>query len=199
MRTGWSCGHADVRGDRTPGMGVWSPTVRRHQHGHVVVPAVAPRTWQRVRRAAGRGARDRCCRRSRPPPSEVSMSASGPHGDPGRLCGNRSGPAADTAGHFRCGRPACRPGSGHPRTRCRLRCHPAGAVATGTGRRGAAAGGQGANHLNRRRRTASLGKPFVRGKVHFSSCRGRSLVRCGRSQHIANEVVDRSWRAASGS
>jgi hypothetical protein len=29
MRTGWSCGHADVRGDRTPWTGVRPPTVRR--------------------------------------------------------------------------------------------------------------------------------------------------------------------------
>jgi hypothetical protein len=41
---------------------------------------------------------------------------------------NPPGPAADTAGHFRCDRPPCRPGFGHPRTRCRIRRRSAGAV-----------------------------------------------------------------------
>jgi hypothetical protein len=48
---------------------------------------------------------------------------------------HRSGPTAETAGHFRGGRPGCRPGSGHRRTLCRVRCPPGGAVARGTGRR----------------------------------------------------------------
>jgi hypothetical protein len=49
---------------------------------------------------------------------------------------HRSGPAADTAGHFCCGRPGCRPTSGHARTLCRVRCPPAGCVLRGTGHRG---------------------------------------------------------------
>jgi hypothetical protein len=44
--------------------------------------------------------------------------------------------AADIAGHFRCGRPPCRPGSGHPRRSAASGVCPAAAVARGTGRRG---------------------------------------------------------------
>jgi hypothetical protein len=45
---------------------------------------------------------------------------------------NRSGSAADTAGHVHCGRPECRPGSRHRGGTAVSGVHTAGAVATGT-------------------------------------------------------------------
>jgi hypothetical protein len=60
-----------------------------HQHGHIVVPAVAPRTWQRTRRSAP----GTTANRPRPRPSRVNMVAvrsawppRPPRGEPERTC-----------------------------------------------------------------------------------------------------------------
>ena len=106
-----------------------------HQCGHGSSP-VAPGTWKLMRRTARTQVRNRCYRRPRPPQMRCPWSVSGPHGHPSRPCQNRSGSAANTAGHF----PSWPPGMpswfrhrGRPPASA---VRPAAAVATGTGRRG---------------------------------------------------------------
>jgi hypothetical protein len=94
--------HAGVRGGRTPWTGVQPPTAHRPPAGHVVVPAQPPRTrpgtvLPQATAAAEAGLVG--VRAARPPPT-VGVE---------RALSNRG-----TAGHFRCDRPPCRPGSGHP-------------------------------------------------------------------------------------
>jgi hypothetical protein len=100
MRTGWSCGHADVRGDRTPCTGVRPPTVRRP-------PARTRSSPCGSRRGHGneRGAQPD----TRPEP--LLPQATATPGAHGRCPASMTTPAAplgtgadlppDTAGHFR--------------------------------------------------------------------------------------------------
>ena len=126
--------HAGVRGDlmlRTdvrPTFARWPPVWARDG------PVVVPRTWQLVCLAAGHGPL-LLLSQAAAASKWVGMVGVRSAWQPGGPFGISSGHAADTAGQVRCGRPACCPGSGHPRTLCRVRCHPAGREATETGRR----------------------------------------------------------------
>jgi hypothetical protein len=126
-------GHAGVRGRRTPWTGVRLPTAGGHRHGHVVVPAAAAADVATVRPATGP---EPLLPQATPHPGQAGMVGVRPAWPRPWPVWNERCPTIGTAGHFRGGRPACRPDSRHPRTRCRLRCHLAGAVATGTGPRG---------------------------------------------------------------
>jgi hypothetical protein len=126
-------------------------------------PVVAPRTWQLVCRAAGHGlgtapiaghGRVQVGGYGRSP---ASMATRRPVRKQRRSCRR-------TAGHVRCGRPACRPGSGHRRTLCRsgvtrqirwLRKLVVGLAAAGgmqpapVAARAGRSGGRGAGHAHR--------------------------------------------------
>jgi hypothetical protein len=111
-RTGWTWWRCWCPRRSDPWTGVRPPTGRRpsagHQHGHLVIPAVA--TADMATHAAGHT------------PGTTATAGHGPakrgeHGrrpvamaTPGGPAGNSSGLAPATAGHLRCGRPACRPG-----------------------------------------------------------------------------------------
>jgi hypothetical protein len=74
--------------------------------------------------------------------STGSMVGVRPPWPPSRPCRNRSGPAADPVEHFRCGRPVCRPGSGHadrpqPRPVCARRVRWLGEPVAGVAAAGA--------------------------------------------------------------
>jgi hypothetical protein len=97
------------------------------QPGHGWFLGQPPRTWQLVRRTPSSVSETAATAGHDAPPTEVSMigvlSAWPPQlpvPKPERC------PATDTSGHFRCGRPAFRPGSGHLQTLCRIRCPPGG-------------------------------------------------------------------------
>jgi hypothetical protein len=136
MRTGWSCGHADVRGDRTPWTGVRPPTVRR--------PPARTRSGPcGSRRGHGneRGAQPD----TRPEPLLPQATAAAKPGEHGRCPVSMATPAAPPGGQERTCRRPCRTlplrPSGlpsrfrTPRTDCRVRCPTGGRGARGTGRR----------------------------------------------------------------
>jgi hypothetical protein len=81
-----------------------------HQRGHRMILGQPTRTWQLARRTP---VRNRCNRRRRPRPRIGSRVGVRPPWPPSRPCRSRSGPVADTSGHFRCGRPLYRPDSRH--------------------------------------------------------------------------------------
>jgi hypothetical protein len=156
--------HAGVCGGRTLGRVSGRRPSAGHQHGHVVVPAVATADMATHAARSRTRARTRCSRRPRPRPSEVSMvgvrspwSPRRPRGLQERTCRGL------------CRTLALRPSGLPSRFRtpadtCRLRCHPAGAVATGTGRRAGGRWWYAASAGGREQAARSAGRGAGRGR-----------------------------------
>jgi hypothetical protein len=126
-------GHAGVLGDLTrPGR---CPSADRRPATSVDRVMLAAATADMAPGAARSDAVRTAATAGHSPSSKRSIIGVRPPWPPQLPVQHRSSPTAETAEHFHCGHPTCRPGSGHPRTLCRVRCHPAAAVARGTGRR----------------------------------------------------------------
>jgi hypothetical protein len=128
-------GQAGVCGHLWPGRVSGRLPHAGHQRGHGWSLRQPPRTWQLVWRAAGHGSGTAATAGHSRVQTRWAWSVSCQHGDPDRLCGEQEWTAADIAGHFRCGRPLCRPGSEHRGRSAASGVSPAASVARGTGRR----------------------------------------------------------------
>jgi hypothetical protein len=164
-------GQAGVCSDLWPGRVSGRLPHAGHQRGHGWSLRQPPRTWQLVWRAAGHGSGTAATAGHSRVQTRWAWSVSCQHGDPDRPCGEQEWTAADIAGHFRCGRPLCRRGSGHRGRSAASGVCPAASVARGTGRRvggrwwdSASAGGceragrSGGRGIGRGRRSSPAGR-----------------------------------------